>query len=494
MVDEHHATIQVLSDNVLLRIFAFLRPHWGRPHVTFVPAPIPTLTWAWHRLAHVCRRWRCLVFASSRHLGLGLVTSRERLGTTLGLWPPLPICITYDSHDDMPSLEDEQDIIATLEHSDRCLEINLKISNSLSEKSNVWMEPFPELERLCLRSPSEYCQRESTVLPSGFLGGSTLSSRRLRYIVLERISVPTLPHLLLSSCGLVHLFLGKGVLEGDGFHSPAVLSAALSTAARLESLHLHLPSDIFYKAQESADSELHPPNLVDLPALTYFNSEGHGSNEYLEDFVSRIRAPLLEQIYVRIPYEHARPNMHLSQFISRTERMSALPSATYIHVEEDYFMISHHFENWGSGHISFELTCDPGSLQEFQVDHICSLCKQLTPLISDVNRVSIYISIQIGTRSPPDEVCVPQWLRLFRLFDGAQDLQLGTDFSLHEELETAEIGEEVLPALKTLQLDIGRRVPRVIKSFIAKRKLAGRRLTVTHRRPCRGADIIEESE
>ena len=382
----------------------------------------------------------------------------------------------------MPSLEDEQDIIATLEHSDRSFEINLNISNSLLEKSNVWTESFPELEleHLSLRSPSEYFQPESTVLPSGFLGGPALASRSLRYILLQRITVPTLPQLLLSSRGLTHLFLGKGVLEGGGFHSPAVLSAALSTAVRLESLHLHLPSDMFHEGQESSDSESPPPNLIDLPALTYFESEGRGSNEYLEDLVSRIRAPLLERICVRIPYEHLRSNLRLSQFISRTKRMSALPIDTSISVEDKSFIISHQFET--RGHICFELICDPGSLQESQVDDIGGFCRQMTPLVSDIGRVSIDISIGLETRAPPDEGKLPQWLRLFRIFDGAQELELRSDFSLHEGLKTAEIGEGVLPALRILRLDIGNRVPQVIKSFIAERELTGRPITVIHRR------------
>ena len=376
----------------------------------------------------------------------------------------------------MPSLENEQDIIATLERSDRILNIKLNVSNSLLEKSNVWMESFPALEYLCLRSPHEDRQPEPTVLPSGFLGGPTLASRRLRYIELERIYIPTLPQLLLSSRGLIHLYLGKDVLSGDGFLSPAVLSAALSTTARLESLHVHLPYNIFHEEKGSTDSELPPPNLVVLPALTYFKSVGNGSNEYLEDLVARIHAPLLERICVGISYEDARPLdiPQLSQFISRTERMSSLPIQTSISVEEDCFRISHEFEI--RGHICFELKCDPWFLQVSQVDHIGSLCTQLTPLISDMERVRIDINIE--PRNPPDGRDISQWLRLFRLFDGAQELELGTDFGLYDELETAKIGQEVLPALRILRLNIGSRVPRVIKSFITERELTGRPITV----------------
>jgi hypothetical protein len=176
----------------------------------------------------------------------------------------------------------------------------------------------------------------------------------------------------------------------------------------------------------------------------------------------------------------------LSQFISRAERISSLPIQTSISLEENSFRILHQFEI--RGHICFELTCDVGSLQVSQVDHIGGLCKQLTPRISDVRRVSTEITIQ--AQDPPDERAsraVPQWLRsLFRLFDGAQEMELGSDFPLDEAHETAKIGQEVLPSLRILRFDIGIGtysipVPRIIKSFVAERKLTGRPITVIFR-------------
>ena len=274
--------------------------------------------------------------------------SKNRRGTNLALWPPLPISICYNTHWILSHV-DEEDVTATLEHSDRIFEIKLTITNSLLEKTNAWMESFPVLERLCLGSPYPY----SAVLPSGFLGGSAVTFRMLRYIVLERVSVPTLPQLLLSSRGLTRLVLGKHVLAGDGFLSPAVLAAALSAAARLEFLHVYLPSNISHKEQGSTDSGLHPPNLAVLPALIHF--ELQGSSEYLEDLVSRIHAPLLESICVRISQRHAQllEIPRLTQFISRTERMSSLPFQTSISLERSSFRISHEFGI--RAHTCFEL-------------------------------------------------------------------------------------------------------------------------------------------
>ena len=477
MVNEHQVTIQVLSDDVLLYIFLFLRPNYHRHDDHAVsPARMPSLTWAWHRLSQVCRRWRYLMLASPLHLGLGLVTSERRRGTILGLWPPLPISIRYDSPWTL-SLEDVQDVIAILEHSNRIFEIKLTISNNVLN-SNVWMESFPALEVLCLRPYSRY---HSTVLPSGFLGGSALTSRRLRCIVLKGVSVPTLPQLLLSSRGLIHLYLGKDVLSGDCFLSPAVLTAALSAASLLESLHIHLPSNILHEEQESIDSESPPTNLVVLPALTYFNYEGHSSNEYLEDFVSRIHAPLLERIRVLVSQQHARPldNPRLSQFISRTQYLSSLPQAvdTSITIEGDGLRISLRFGIRGPRQLFFELTCDPGFLRVSQVDHIC---RQLIPLISDVERVRF--EVDFFPEIPLNEPDVARWLMLLRLFDGAQELEFKSVDHFYTAHETTTMGQEVLPALRILWVDIDSPVPRIIQSFIAERERTGRPITVIH--PC----------
>ena len=468
MVDQQ-VTIQDLSDGALLCIFSFLRPRWRRPYLSYMP--VSSLKWAWHRLAHVCRRWRYLVFASPRYLGLGLVTSFRRRGTTLDLWPPFPISICYNPHWKL-SPKDERDVLATLErHFDRIFEINLTISDSLLEKP-LWMESFPALEHLCLSWPYP----EPMVLPSGFLGGPAVASRSLRHIDLGGVSVPTLPQLLLSSRDLISLHLGQDVLTGDGFLSPAVLATSLSAAARLELLHVCLPSTVLHEEHESPGPTSPPSNLVVLPALTCF--EWDGSSEYLEDLVSRIHAPLLKRIRVDVPEEDARhlDIPRLSQFVSQAERMSWLPCQTFIFLDQSTFKISHQFGT--RGHLRFELTCGHVT-RFFQVSRAIHICGQLSPLIiSDAERVSI--EVDIPGHHPPDakDLVIPLWLRLFRLFHGTQELDLHTNHSLYESHDSPTMGQEAFPALRVLRLDLGLPVPRFIKAFVAERGLTGRPITM----------------
>jgi len=345
------------------------------------------------------------------------------------------------------------------------------MSDSLLEHPNVWTESFPALERLCL----SWAHPDPTVLTSEFMGGPAPASRRLRYIDLEGVSLPTLPELLLSSRDLIRLYLGEHVLTGDGFLSPADLATALSAGARLELLHVYLPSNKFHE-EGSTDSMLPPSNLVVLPALTFF--ESNGSSEYLEDFVSRINAPLLKRIRVNVSREPAQPLdiLRLSEFISRTERMSWLPCQTFIFLDKSSTKISHQFGT--RGHISFELACDQGF---FRVPEAIHICGQLSPLvIYDAERVNI--EVNIPPQDPPDETYIILWLRLFRLFDGTQELELHSKHPLYEAHDSPTICPEAFPALRVLRHDLGLRAPRFIRSFVAEREFAGRPITVIRTR------------
>ena len=50
------------------------------------------LPWKWHRLAHVCRKWRDVVFRSPRRLGLRILCeSGPPIESILATWPTLPL-------------------------------------------------------------------------------------------------------------------------------------------------------------------------------------------------------------------------------------------------------------------------------------------------------------------------------------------------------------------------------------------------------------------
>jgi hypothetical protein len=96
MDDTNLTTIKVLPDDVLLLVFFLCNPrdHADKP-----------VTWQWCRLAHVCQRWRRIIFASPRYLGLVIVMGnrgwRGRGGVkrALDYWPALPIAIRRGSRE-----------------------------------------------------------------------------------------------------------------------------------------------------------------------------------------------------------------------------------------------------------------------------------------------------------------------------------------------------------------------------------------------------------
>jgi F-box-like len=474
-----HLTIEVLPNNNLLQIFSLCNP-WIHMDIF-----MPPVTWDRYRLAHVCQRWRYLIFASPRYLGVMLVTGMDqrRCVTTLDCWPALPIAICIWHKTDEPlSHKVEDDILAGLKHSDRIHEIILPISSSMLAKSATLVWTFPELERLDISSPDD----QFTVLPHGFLGGSTPTSKKLHHITMERISFPTLPQLLMSSRDLVYLSLGPDIFTGEGFIPSDTLASSLSTATRLEFLHIYPPlglphkfrqicrrrrrSHILTPEQRSTHSGSSFPNLVILPSLV--NIDFDGSHDYLEDLVSRIYAPFLLYITVRIHQKGTQP-LHLPQlhqFLSRTECLRSLPLQTSIDIFKQHFVISHDFGSPPFGCISLTVSFyDHEYWDMSQVDHFS---RQLHPLISSVKRVRIHVYSDTPSLQGEPHTHTVQWLRLFMLFNGAQDVQV---YNVNESYtgiakalqKSTEIGQKVFPALRILRLcGFGKKTRWRIKVFL----------------------------
>jgi len=132
--------IEVLSHDILLNIFR---------HYLDDSAPF------WIRLAHVCRSWRQIIFASPREsTSSTLLYVRKPVLKNLDCWPPLPLVVNYGGFPGLrpPAPEDEDNIMAALEQSDRVCSISLTVSSSLLKKLSVISEPFSELEELVLMS------------------------------------------------------------------------------------------------------------------------------------------------------------------------------------------------------------------------------------------------------------------------------------------------------------------------------------------------------
>ena len=481
MMVDGHMSIEVLPNDVLLRIFSCHRSLHQKCRYHYTDPRLPlSVTWKWHRLAHVCRRWRYLIFASPHHLGLRLAithtpSSKPRMPVS-DLWPVLPISIwsgVCPWWRLFPKQEDE--VVSALKHPDRIHEIKLIMSDSMLEKSATLMEAsFPALESLHLSSP----HGDLMVLPDAFLGASTPSTtpRRLLHIELDNIYFPTLPHLLLSSRDLTSLSLRSNTVMGSAFLSPEAIISALCAASQLKSLSLYLrdkPKDV------PGSIHLLSPNHLHLPALNKFCF--NGSRDYLEDFVSRIHAPLLEQLEVFVAWQDVVDFPQLSHFIHRTEQLSSLPHLTFIRLKQRGIQIVHCFRHMPSCQKIVRLQLD--IFLDWQVSQVHHVCQQLSPLMSKVEQ--LVVAANRSLEMLQDKIKPELYLRLLQPFHCVQELELytleeeGTKILHALEQSTRQGVQEVLPALHSLWLpNFETRAWSVLNDFISFRQLTGRQVTV----------------
>ncbi|KAI0249352.1 hypothetical protein BJV78DRAFT_1227749 [Lactifluus subvellereus] len=455
-------TIEILPDDVLLDIFDHHR--LAALDYSFVP-------WQWHRLAHVCRRWRSVVFASPRRLDLRLVyTYKKPVRKSLDCWPPFPISIWYPRSVLYRPLApaDEQNVIAAFQHTDRIYDITLTITRPLLEKLALLIQkPFPVLQHLHLITRD---MMWSLALPSAFLGGST---PRLRHIDLKATPFPTLPRLLLSAVDLVSLRLYE--IPDMGYFSPEALVVGLYATPQLKFLTIRFHSPTFPRSQEGARTR--PPLLsrAALPALSEFSFKG--DIQYLEDLVARIDAPIVEEfdttLFDHIAYEIPQ----LTQFICRTEELKSSPYRTSIFLWDRGLYITLYFGYPSlQGTFRLQTECEEASAQVFVLAHIC---RQLSPIVSSAECLDVQ-----SDQHWPDEADTERWLELFSPFNSVRRIEVvGTVVpSVASALERSagEMGQMVLPALQDLHLkDTPPSLPE-IESFVAARRLSGHVVTVRY--------------
>ncbi|KAN0134395.1 hypothetical protein V8E53_007893 [Lactarius tabidus] len=442
------STVEVLPEDVLLEIFDFYK------------LASTTLSWGWHRLTHVCRRWRCIVFASQCRLGLQLFcTYQTPVKKTLDCWPTIPIVVCNRHTPQTSSPEDEDSIVTALQHCDRVCGIDLVLQRSLPEKVfKIMQEFFPLLESLALRSYDS-----ALALPSTFLGGST---PRLRILHLNDIAFPALPLLLSSASDLVDLQLER--IPSAGYISPEALVAGLSSMTQLTTLRLVFASPTSHLGSLPPSS-----GQVILPTLTNFTFRG--SCDYLEDFLSRISTPSLER--ARMGFFH-QPNfnvLQLAHFLGRME-LQRLPDGTKLLLHKDGISLAltrlgvlprdaSHTPEWLRLFISF-------GQSDFNLSLMAEICQQISPFLTCVR------NLDITTVSPGNDVDPAQWLGLFRVFSSVEKLHVtwgsvpNVARALH--LVSAEIALSVLPALRELKFDwAASRWREAVTSFIDARSLAG---------------------
>ncbi|KAH8983195.1 hypothetical protein EDB92DRAFT_1607123 [Lactarius akahatsu] len=390
-------TIENLSDEVLLNIFRYYLDASPR-------------FWLW--LVHICRKWRRIVFASKRALRLRLLCTH---GTpilslkALDCWPTLPIVVHHGGSLALnpPAPEDEDNIMAALNQSDRVSSISLTVTSSLLEKLSAIEKPFSQLEDLVLLSRDSIRQ----TLPSAFRWGT-----RLRCLHLTRVAFPALLHLLYASTNLVDLQLHEVI---NPWHfSPEALTDALSGTPRLRSLSLHLLTTANYIA---LDLPLPPPpeKRIALPVLTRLSFRGIA--EYLEGLVAGIDAPRLGDIEVTLFNEFIFDPSVLSAFIDRTEMQRSQLRAEILSSERAISISITQPE--ASTRLELQVSCEPLARQ---FSCLAEICDGLSAFLLGVEH------LHIGATQPPrgqDDSDDEEWAKLIYPFRGAKSVHVAGDHS-----------------------------------------------------------------
>ena len=451
---------EVTTDNnlpceVLLRIFDFYK-EGAR---TYLDPP-----WGWQTLAHVCRRWRCIILASPQRLGLQVDCSA---GTptrkSLDIWPPFPIAITSINFNPYKmGARGEENIIAALEQRDRVCGITLfGFKRAALERFAAVMEgPLPALTHLALLS----FDKTPAMLPQTFLGGSAPS---LRLLTLQGIPFPALPDLLLSANHLQFLDLDN--VPHTGYISPQVMVTSLLALPNLISLVLG------FQSPQSRPLQLILPPLARavLPALTHF--EFKGVNEYLEEFIARIDTPLLENLQITLFLDLVFHIPRLQNFLDRTERLRPLDLAE---VQLCPWGVRAAFGSTLA--LRLDIKC---KVPDWQLSSMARICGQLWPLLPLVERLHI-VDNYWHELEWQDDTDPTLWIELLNPFVYAKSLHVS---KMLGELVASALGElagegvtEVLPALHHLFLEgaPSSSVLEAIKPFVAARQLSNQPIVI----------------
>lgn len=423
----------------------------------------------WHTLVHVCRTWRNIVFDSPRRLNLRLLcTARRRVRELLYIWPALPIIIR--DRDGPTSLVGGVDnIIAALEQNDRVREIVLKgVPGSLWERlAGVMQKPFPALMDLELRQNDESADALVPVLPDPLFRFLGRSGTGLRTLDLCGFPLPPVWELLCSANRLVKLHLHD--IPHFGYIPPHVMVNRLFALPKLETLSLEFRSPL---SRPDPGSRWPPPlTRVVLPALTSLSFTG--VSEYLEDLVSQIDAPVLDNVTIAFFNQLIFDIPQLHYFIRRTEMLMGHKYARVVfncHSVE----IRLSPEKGTNSHQWFrlEILCTESDWQVMSLAQLCGSSVLIPSTAERLDIVSEYSPWQNNAENT-------QWLVFLRLFASVMDLYLSEELALRVMPALQEVSADVmvLPVLQTLfveGLQPPKTVQEAVEHFVVGRGLLGR--------------------
>ena len=425
----------MLPDDILLSIFDF---YVEKLSLWLLSSPNRRRVESWQALVHVCRRWRSVVFGSPRRLNLRLFCTSETSGDMLDVWPTLPLLIWADV------FQNADNIVATLERSDRVVAIHLYIhEGSALEKVVAAMQvPFPELTNLWI---SRQNVEMGAVPPGSFLGGS---APRLESLDFFGIPLPDFPKPLLSTTHLTHL--GLTGIPHSAYISPEAMVAVLSTSTSLEFLHLGFESPQSRPDRESRRPP--PPTRHIVPVLTRLDFKG--DNGYIDDLVSCIDAPRLSHLDITFFNQIIFGTPQFMQFISRTPGLKVVKKAnvTFCVGPSNDTAVVRLSPTSSYGWLRVSVRSKELDWQVSSMEQVCTLSLPPFSTLED-----LYIMDRRPQSDKQDNIENVLWLELLHPFTTVKNLYLSGGFTLHIVHALQELvggrATEVLPTLQNIFLE-----------------------------------------
>jgi hypothetical protein len=412
----------------------------------------------WYKLAHVCQRWRNLIFGSASYLGLCLVcTFGMPIADMLAHSPPFPLVIDYidDIHD--PTAEDEEGITLALEQRDRVRRIRLGIPNL--QKLIITMDgDYPVLEYLIL-SPSD---DEVTAL----MFPDTLQAPRLRQLALIHFAIPIGSQLLTTAVGIVALGLFWTHPSTD------FQFQWISFMPQLETL------TIFFESPAPERQLMYMPNTthVTLPNLRTFIFQG--DSDYMEAVLHRITTPRLEKFGIQFFNQLTFSVPRLIQFLNTTENRF---DSSEIKFSGDEVHMRVYREEGETCTVSISVFCWHLDLQVSLVNQFFDSRSQISPAVEHLT-----LEHEKHSRSSEEhnQVDRAEWHKLLMSFNNVKTLHVddGLVKKLSRSLrpEDGELPPELLPELQELTYPASDDTDDAFTPFIDARRGAGRPVTLIH--------------
>ena len=427
----------------------------------------------WRNLAHVCQRWRYLMFDMWFHLDMSLVlTINSPPINTLGHLPPIPLLIEFSDHGTRTmSQRDEENIrLGLVQWHDRVCQVDFRAPSS---SLRIWLgqmnQPFPRLRGLSLLSTST---EENLVLPERF------QAPDLRRLTLHSIGLSTRSTLLLSSA-ITLSTLSLTHVGASSYLSPGHLVKQLQGLPHLEELSIGFAIPI---PLPSTEGKLLPAPIppVTLPSLRRLTFRGVGV--YLDNLLAQANAPLLERLNLTLLFELDYTLVNLTEFIRRTEGLaSGYPDFRVnfkkdgVYVDAGHKKLAYH-EPWDIKALSVHVNCEP---LDWQMDSAAQFCRAFGKVVSTVEVLILDLDVDAMPSDWENMLDDMPWHELLLPFIGVKRLYIGSSLilELSRTLESV-IGElvlDLLPELQELEAPVEiDQVTNLFSKFVKARESVGR--------------------